>query len=181
MKKLVLDTNCIIDLEDNRPDAGALRTLIAAWRGQQLDLAVVAVSASENQPSGVTSRSYSDFERKLDRVGLAGAYELMPFAIWDVCFWDHALWSSDDMAALEARVRAVLFPGVVMVPPTDVQANSKWRNQMCDVLVAWSCIHHNWPCLVTRDKNFHKHRAELLALGLVDIVYPAEAVQRFVS
>lgn len=180
MAKLVLDTNCIIDLEENRPDAAALRTLIAAWKERKLDLAVVAVSASENQPGGTANSSYSDLERKLRNAGLAGTHELLPLAFWDVFYWDHALWSSDEMAALESKIRAVLFPGVATVPPTDVQANSKWRNQMCDVLMAWSCIHHNWPCLITRDKNFHDRRAELSALGLPEILYPADAVRRYV-
>ncbi|GEM_PF-1308253 len=178
--KLVFDTNCIIDLEENRPDAGALRTLIAAWKSNQLELAVVAVSASENQPSGTANSSYSDFERKLHNAGLAGAHELLPLAMWDVFYWDHALWSSTEMTALESEVRAVLFPGVATVPPADVQANSRWRNQMCDVLMAWSCLHHNWPRLITRDRNFHEHRAALAALGLTEILYPSEAVERYV-
>lgn len=180
MTKLVLDTNCIIDLEENRPDALALKTLMAAWRSKQLDLAVVAVSASENQPSGTTNPSYSDFQRKLHNAGLAGAHELLPLAMWDVFYWEYALWTSSEMAALESKVRAVLFPGVVTAPPADAQANSRWRNQMCDVLMAWSCIHHNWPCLVTRDRNFHDHRTDLAALGLTDVLYPSEAVQRYV-
>lgn len=140
----------------------------------------MAVSASENQPGGTPHPNYSDFERKLNNAGLAGVHELMPLAIWDVFYWGHALWSPDEMVALESEVRAVLFPGVATVPPTDVHANSKWRNQMCDVLMAWACIHHNWPCLVTRDKNFHIHRTELLALGLPEILCPVDAVQRYV-
>ena len=180
MTKLVLDTNCIIDLEENRPDAGDLRRLIAAWKSKQLELAVVAVSASENQQSGTANPSYSDFERKLHNVGLAGAHELLPLAMWDVFYWDHALWTSTEMTALESEVRAVLFPGVATVPPADVQANSRWRNQMCDVLMAWSCIHHKWPRLVTRDRNFHGHSAELAALGLIEILYPSAAIQSYV-
>lgn len=179
MSKLVLDTNCIIDLEENRPDARALRTLIATWKNEQLHLAVVAVSASENQPSGIASRTYKVFERKLNSAGLAGAHELMPLAIWDVFYWDHALWSSPEMEALESKIRAVLFPGISTVPPTNIEENSRWRNQMCDVLVAWSCIHHNWPHLVTRDRNFHDHRTELVALGLTEILKPADAVQQY--
>lgn len=177
--KLVLDTNCIIDLEENRPDAGSLRQLISAWKDSRLSLAVVAVSASENQPNGIASRSFDVFEEKVNNVGLAGAHELMPLAIWDVFYWDHALWASSEMEALESALRGILFPRIVTVPPTNIEENSKWRNQMCDVLVAWSCIHHNWPHLVTRDGNFHNHRTELASLGLHEILYPANAVQRY--
>jgi hypothetical protein len=179
MGKVVLDTNCIIDLEENRPDARSLRSLIAAWKSNRLDLAVVAVSASENQPSGIASNSFDVFETKLKNAGLAGVQELMPLAKWDVFYWDHALWSSPDMEALESKIRAVLFPAIPTAPSTSIDKNSTWRNQMCDVLVAWSCIHHNWPCLVTRDKNFHNHRIELAALGLEKILYPSDAAQRY--
>lgn len=181
MAKVVLDTNCIIDLEENRPDAVYLRTMIDAWKSKQFDLAVVAVSASENQPSGIASHSYDVFEIKVKNAGLAGAQELAPLAIWDVFYWDHALWCSPDMEALERKIRDILFHGITTVPPTNIQENSKWRNQMCDVLVAWSCIHHNWPCLVTRDTNFHDHRTELASLGLNEILSPADAVQRYAS
>lgn len=181
MRRLVLDTNCIIDLEENRPDADSLRSLLVAWKTNQLDLAVVAVSASENQQSGVASSSFDVFEAKLKNVGLAGVHELMPLAKWDVFFWDHTLWSSPEMEVLELKIRAILFPGIPTVPPANIDQNSRWRNQMCDVLVAWSCIHHNWPSLITRDKNFHDHRAELAALGLEKILFPTVAAQRYAS
>lgn len=180
MCRLVLDTNCIIDLEENRSDAGSLRALlIAAWKNRRLALAVVAVSASENQPRGVASQSFEVFETKLKNVGLDGVHELVPVAIWDVFYWDHALGSSPKMKALESKIRAVLFPGIPTVSPSNINENSKWRNHMCDVWVAWCCIHHNWPHLVTRDKNFHDHRAELAVLGLAEILHPADAVQHY--
>lgn len=142
-------------------------------------MAVVAVSASENQPNGVASRSYDAFEAKLQRAGLAGVHELLPLMIWDVSFWDHALWSSAELEAQAERIRAILFPGLPEVLPANIEANSRWRNHLCDVLVAWSCIYHGWPCLVTRDENFHDHGRELAAFGLTDVLTPAAAVQRF--
>jgi hypothetical protein len=179
MCKLVLDTNCIIDLEENRPNADSLSSLITAWKTNRLDLAVVAVSASENQPSGIASCRFDVFEAKLENAGPAGVHELIPPAKWDVFYWDHALWSSPDMEALESKIREVLFPGIPTGPPAIIDRNSRWRNQMCDVLVAWSCIHHDRPCLVTRDKNFHDHRAELAALGLKKILYPPDAAHYY--
>ncbi len=163
-RKLALDTNCIINLEENRPDACHLKALIAAWKNSRVDLAVVAVSASENQPNGIASHDYHVFEAKLYNVGLTGVHQLLPLAIWDAFYWDHALWSSTEMEALESQIRGILFSGIATEPPTNSEKNSRWRNHMCDVLVAWSCIHHNWECLVTRDKNFHEHSAELAGL-----------------
>ena len=178
-RKIALDTNCLIDLEENRPDARHIRTLIGAWKEGKIELAVVAVSASENQPAGTTSQNFGVFETKINNVGLAGVHHLHPLAIWDVFFWDHALWSSAEMEALESKVRGILFPGIPTAPPADISENSVWRNRMCDVLVAWSCIHHGWECLVTRDKNFHDHKIELAALGLREVLYPVDAAPTY--
>jgi hypothetical protein len=173
--KLVLDTNCLIDLEQNTPDAQHLRTLIGAWKDGRIELPVVAVSASENQPSGTAAQTYSDFETKLRNVGLTGVRHLLPLAIWNIFYWDHALFSSDEAENLAYRIRSILFPGIPIAPPANIEENSVWRNRMCDVMVAWSCIHHEWTCLVTRDKNFHRHKRELMSLGLHDVLCPADA------
>jgi hypothetical protein len=178
-RKLALDTNCLIDLEENRPDAHHVRTLIGAWKKEQVELAVVAVSASENQPGGIASQDFGVFEAKLDNLGLAGVHYLLPLAIWDVVYWDHALYSSAEMEAMESKIRGILFPGIPTAPPTNIDENSAWRNRMCDVLVAWSCIHHQWECLVTRDKNFLDHHVELAALGLREVLCPADAAQPY--
>ena len=173
--KLVLDTNCLIDLEENRPDAQRLRTLIEAWKDGRVELAVVAVSASENQRGGTAACNYDAFETKLSNIGLTGVSQLLPLAIWDVVYLDHALWSSDDMESLASRIRLFLFPGIPIEPPSDIAENSVWRNKMCDVMVAWSCIYHGWTCLVTRDQNFHRHKHELASLGLHNVFDPVDA------
>jgi len=138
--KLALDTNCIIDLEENRPDAPHIRTLIGAWKDGRAELAVVAVTASENQLGGIAGRNYSAFEARLSNVGLSGVSHLLPLAIWEVFYWDHALWSSDEMEKLASRIRSILFPGISIAPPATIENNSVWRNKICDVLIAWSCI-----------------------------------------
>ncbi|MGA3094207.1 MAG: hypothetical protein ABSD79_02330 [Dehalococcoidales bacterium] len=176
MNKFTLDTNCIIDLEQNRPDATHLRKLTEKWKNGRIELAVVAVSASENQQGGTANRSFSAFEEKLKRAGLVGVHHLLPLAKWDVFYWDHALWSSAEMEKLEFEIRHILFPGVQLQPPEDVEQNSTWRNQLCDVLVAWSHAFHKWDYLVTRDSNFHTHKDELRQLGVKDVVYPKDAV-----
>lgn len=174
--KFTLDTNCIIDLEENRPNAEYVRHLINAWENGRIELAVVAVSASENQMDGFPSRSFTTFEAKLSTVGLAGVHHLLPMAYWDVFYWDHALWVDDETEKLESKIWAALFPKITATPPENHEENSQWRNQLCDVQVAWSCIHHKWGVLVTSDKNFHVRKCELVELGLQDLVFPADAV-----
>lgn len=180
-RKLALDTNCLIDLEENRPDAHQVNNLIGAWKKEQVELAVVAVSASENQFGGIASRDFGVFEAKLDNLGLGGVHHLLPLAIWDVFYWDHALYPSANMEALESKIRGILFPGIPKAPPKNINENSVWRNRMCDVLVAWSCIHHQWDCLVTHDKNFLNHRVKLSALGLREVLCPADAAQKYAT
>ena len=148
-----------------------------AWKGGRIELAVVAVSASENQIEGTASGSFRAFEAKLDNVGLADVHHLLPLAVWDVFYWDHALWSTPEMERLESQIRNLLFPGIAVTPPENIEENSVWRNRLCDVLIAWSCIHHKWECLVTGDANFHDHKDKLKALGLPAVLYPSSAAQ----
>ena len=177
MNKFTLDTSCIIDLEENRPNAKYVRKLVQAWKGGRIELAVVAVSASENQRNGTANRSFSAFEQKLEKVGLAGVQHLLPLAKWDVFFWDHALWSDDEMEKLESEIRGILFPSVQANPPEDIERNRAWRNQLCDVLVAWSHAFHRWDYLVTGDENFHKYKYELKNVGINEVVYPRDAAR----
>jgi hypothetical protein len=178
MNKFTLDTNCIIDLEEDRPDAVFIREIVHAWKHGQIELAVVAVSASENQKSGTTNSHFFEFERKLENVGLAGAAHLLPLMKWDLFYWDHALWANAEMEQLATAIQNVLFPNTQFVPPkNNIDQNSSWRNKQCGVLTAWSHAFHKWDYLVTRDSNFHKHKVALRELGVAEILHPQDAVQ----
>lgn len=176
--RLVLDTNCLIDLDENRADAPHIRSLIAAARTDRIELAIAAVSASENQPGGAIIHNFQEFQERLDRLLVGHLPQLLPLATWDVGFWDHMLWASDEMEALATNLRAVLFPGEVgPVIAADGRISPRWRNRNCDVMVAWCCIHHDWKQLVTSDANFHAHRTELAHLGLSAVLHPCDAAQ----
>jgi len=175
MKCFTLDSNCIIDLEERRPDAVNLDELKKIWGAGTIELAVVSVSASENQPSGQAMRDYAEFEAKLERAGLLNARELPPVCIWDFGYWDHMLWSSDETERQVDEIKDILFPGILHEPPKDSSENSKWRNQMCDVLVAWAHGFHKSDHLITRDANFHRKAQQLVDYGIHSIVTPEEA------
>jgi hypothetical protein len=68
--KLVIDTNCIIDLEEHRKDYDDLMKILSKWKDGSIDLGVVAISASENQKGGYVSKTFKDFENKLLAAGL---------------------------------------------------------------------------------------------------------------
>jgi len=175
MKCFTFDSNCIIDLEERRPDAVHLEELKKIWGTGAIELAVVSVSASENQPSGQAMRDYAEFEAKLERAGLLKARELSPVGIWDFGYWDHMLWSSGEAEKQIEEIRDILFTGIQHEPPKDSFDNSKWRNQMCDVLVAWAHGFHKSDHLVTRDTNFHRKAQQLVKYDIHSVVTPEEA------
>ena len=174
MVSLVLDTNCIIELEEQRSDAIYVSRVIDAWRDRRIELAVVAISASENQ-RGLLNETYDQFLKKIEKVGLGGTTQLLPPLFFDVTFWDASVFADDD-EGLDEKLRDVLFPGMALEVPKEERDLRKWRNNLCDIYVAWSCIYHKWGTLVTRDENFHKKCEALSRLGL-RILWPVEAAK----
>lgn len=173
----VLDSNCIIETEERRQHAEYLDELKRFWQEGDIELAVVAVSASENRRTGQAMSSYTEFEDKLRKVGLLEARELKPPMIFDFAYWDHCILSSDEIVEQIEIIEKIMFPGFSHQPPEEPLKNSKWRRQMCDVLVAWSHRFHKSDYLVTMDDDFHSKKHELAELGVNNIVYPEEAVK----
>ena len=126
--------------------------------------------------------NFGDFEARLSRLGLAEVRVLLPLAIWNVGYWDHAICGSEDLELLAVRIRAALFPGEESSEYSKTKLKrAEWRRRQCDAMVAWCCIYHGWECLVTSDNDFHGHRKELSALGLPCILSPEEAAQLHVT
>ena len=175
MRKFTLDYNCIFDLEEARPNGIFVQEIVQAWKDKKIELAVVAVSASENQKSGASNQSFTEFESKIEKIGLAGVEQLLPMMIWDVFYWDHALWADEDMERLAMAIQGVLFPNSNLEPPEVTSVNSSWRNKQCDILTAWTHAFHKWDYFVTRDKNFHTHKSALCELGVKEIIHPKDA------
>jgi len=177
--KLVIDTNCIIDLEIRGKNYGHLMKIVSKWKSGDIDLGVVAISASENQKGGWLSNSFGDFQRKLINAGLQGVEILSPMAFWDVTYYDQALWSDVKMKELDKNIHKALFPGShIEFPNDDDSMKRKWRNKKCDVQIVWAIIYHKWDVLVTSDDNFHEKEKYLLPLGLKNVLYPFEAANR---
>jgi hypothetical protein len=190
MPKITLDTNCIIALEENRTEAADIRKLIELDRNKEIQVAVVGISASENMPGGGGADSFAWFQDKLSRVGLAQNEILRPMGYWGITFWDWALWSDDEMEDLAKKIHSILFPNceynytahckMMSIEPNEDHIEQKWRNRLCDVLVAWSHVFHGRDILVTCDRNFLKEskQAALIDLGCRHICAPKEAVSQ---
>ena len=175
MKSFTLDTNCIIDLEEDRSAGIYTEELKRRFYNGEIEIAVVSVTASENQRSGNALSNYSEFEAKLERVGLARARALAPVNIWELGYYGHTIWAEDELERQVLEIKNILFPQSQHSPPTDSTANSKWRNQMCDVLTAWSHGYYKIDFLVTSDMNFHKKATDLVQFGIRSVVTPDEA------
>ena len=158
----MLDTNCLIDLEQGRqPHAEQLRQVVAAWRRGEFELVVAAITASENaRPGG--EPSFETFEELRKRAGVADARLLPPMMIWEITYWGEALWTDEESRGLEAKVHAILAPGLAMDDRTDPY---RWLNVKCDVQLVWTAIWHRVDVLVTRDGDILKKADALADLG----------------
>lgn len=175
MLHLTLDTNAIIALEEERPAATAIRELANAHAQGRIDVALVAISASERQRAGEIE-NFDTFRERLARLKLDHLSLLRPLAYWDLTFWDWCLWSDETMTELETKIHNVLFPDKAFVYPEGtsqlphVQRPNeywKWRNRKCDVLALWSHIYARRDVFLTSDSNFRKvtKLPALIALG----------------
>ena len=105
-----IDTNGILDIDDDREDAVHIRALADAHAAGTANVAIVAIAASERQRDGAMLTNFSKFEERLGRLGLAHLEVLLPMAYFDFAFFDHAVWAGDSEIRLERSVHEILFP-----------------------------------------------------------------------
>lgn len=189
--KLTLDWNCVIEVEEGRPQAEYVSNLIQLHRKGHFEVALLAASASENSKS---KRFPGNATLFMDRVFALGWQDLplvpMP-GVWGLSYWDFCFFVEDgdaferDMSALW-QVIAPTTPSepseylpVGMELTDDVaqsEALSKWRNTWCDVISAYSHIHAGRDVFITNNTHdFQKNADKLSALGMKYISTPAEA------
>ena len=188
MLSFTLDTNCIIAVDEERPEAAAVRTLAKAHRLKAALVGVVAISASERQRDGGTLESFQDFKERLQALDLADLELLEPMMYWDITFWDFGLWSDENMQVLERSIHDILFPKLEFfwqnycafrnLDQSTTQPDKKWKNAKCDVQAFWSHAYRKRQVFVTSDMNFHavSRKARLLQLSGGKIATPQEAV-----
>jgi hypothetical protein len=184
--RFTLDTNCIIDVEDERPNAPFVRELVGLHGLNGINVAVSAIGASERQRTGGYAQNFSDFKAKLTAVGFASLELLPPLGYWDLCFWDYFVWA-DENDTLEREIHHVLFPNIEFLWPHYAVArglavetpDKNWRNAKCDVLSLWCHVKHGGGVFVTSDDNFHSKTKirQLQALGAGAIAFPKDALE----
>lgn len=180
MHTVTIDTNCLIDIENKFIDVAQgydyrhIEDLLSR-HGKDLDVAIVAASASDVTIDGLRVTNIDDFFKWLDLINIPKVEVLKPLMYWDLAFWDWALFSSEEAERLDEAVHTLLFPNIPVQNPN--QSNDKkWRNAKHDVLIMWAHIWNGREVFVTRDKNFLRRATELRALGAGEVLNPADAV-----
>ncbi len=165
MMSFTLDTNCLIDMAEDRPAAVHIRALLAASARGEADLALVASSASERQQSGAFLASMDIFEERRITLGFGGLPLLPSIGRWDVSFFNHSVWGSEEGSAREAAIYSLLFPTspvewaeYAAARGADVNdltspAGLRWRNQMLDAQALWAHDHASRDVFVTSDQR----------------------------
>ena len=180
-----MDTNCVIDVEDDRPNAVFVRELVALHGKDSINIAVSAIGASERQRSGKQAKSFTQFQEKLAAAGFGAVELLPPLLYWDFGYWDYCVWA-DENETLEREIHEILFPAIefLWADYAGVRGlapevpDKVWRNAKCDVLGMWCHIKHGGGVFVTSDTNFHAKTKvpALQKLGAGEIAHPKEAL-----
>jgi hypothetical protein len=188
--KVTLDMNCIIDLEEGNTTAPYIQKMIQMHKDHQINLRVVAISASERKPDGTYASNFNEFKERLATLGLEDVEILRPIAYTDIAFFDYCVLGGGKLSELEKKIQEILFPKIemeykefCMKRNLNLRNKEMWRqwvNAKCDVLSLWSHIRNGGGIFVTKDKNFHKKtkKSRLVALGAGEILTPAKAVNR---
>jgi len=164
--KLTLDTNCIIDVDEQRDGFEAVLALAAAHTEGRVELALVCSGAHERQKGGGYLESFATFTSRVEALGFPPLPVLPAIMYWDITFWGHGILADEAMKAREKLIFELMFPNVPFswpryaeakgVAPTDTSSKHfhRWRNRLCDVQAFWSHDHARRDIFVTRDIEF---------------------------
>jgi hypothetical protein len=180
---------CIIDLEQNREDAPQIRRLAEMHRNKEINLRVVAASASELKLDKATHpRHIDEFRQRITSTELGDASILPTLFYSGVSFPDYCLLGHRWLNQLDKEIHAVLFSEDEMEYSSfcrkygyNERAKEEWNEwvrRKCDVLTPWSHIWYDGDIFVTADNNFLRtKRPRLIELGARKIMKPTEAVK----
>jgi len=190
--KLTLDWNCVIEVEEDRPQAIYVTDLIKFHRLGRFEVALLAASASENTKSKRFPGNANVFKQRISTLGwqdlpIVPMPGIVGLSYIDFCYivGDREKFERDRDALWR-----VIAPSVPRKPSDHLSDGkqlsdgaiqseelSKWRNTWCDVISAFSHIHEGRDVFVTNNtKDFQNNASELAKLGMKHIATPAETL-----
>lgn len=110
MPSFTLDTNCLADVDKDRPVQGDVRILIEAATRREADIAMLASSAFERQPGGRHLNRVADFRERLIGIGLGDITLLKPIARHGLSFHGFGIMSDEASVLRERQIFTTLFP-----------------------------------------------------------------------
>jgi hypothetical protein len=190
--KLTLDWNCVIEVEEDQPQAEYVTELIRLHRLGRFEVALLAASASENTKSKQFPGNANIFKERISSLGwqdlpLVPMPSISGLSYLDFCY---IVGDSEKFERDRDAIWHVIAPSVPRKPadhlPVGAQMRdnsiqseelSKWRNTWCDVISAYSHIHEIRDVFVTNNtRDFQKNAGELAKLGMRHIATPADAL-----
>ncbi|EBA11895.1 hypothetical protein [Roseobacter sp. CCS2] len=190
--EFTLDWNCVIEVEEQRPQAQDVLELINRHRKGDIEVALLAASASENTRSKRFPGHANIFKDRVAALGWQNLPIVLMPCIFDLSYMDFCYCVGDDFQRDMDALWEVIAPNLPNRPsnflPDGTELNgtaiqsealSKWRNTWCDVVSAYSHIHAGRDVFVTNNtKDFQKNSVGLSKLGMQHIATPELALLR---
>ena len=189
---MTLDNTCLISLKNNDGEYTEIKALVDL-HPKQITLCIPAIAASENQQGVLLNSNFTQFQEFLMGIGCEMCELLNPMLYLDVSYFDHAIFSDEQMLDAERKIHDILFPDIPFqyteylrrfeLHSKDGVVARKWRNAKCDVQAMWCHIYYNGDIFVTQDNNYHKvtKKAKLVSLGAKEILKPSDCLSRLKS
>ena len=109
MRRVTLDTNCLIDLEVRRENAEYLDTIIEYWQDNKIELQVVAISGSEKTKKMKRPETFKLFKDLLSSLGLDGVKILKPIGYISIAYNDWAIICNEAMLQKEEEIHNIVI------------------------------------------------------------------------
>ena len=187
MLTFTLDTNCLVAVDEGRPEAAAVRILAEAHVRGCADVAIVAISASERQRDGKMLDNFSQFR------GTRGITQSFPLAPHtpdmllgrDVlgCVrrspnreWPNSNRRFSEFSFLQSRPRGLTTVKCTGLDSEATPLDKKWKNAKCDVRPFGATRRKGETFSSPRTRTFtERQRTKLLAIAAGCIEYPDAA------
>jgi len=180
-------------VEENRPQAACVVDLVDRHRRGELEVGLLAASASENNRSRRFPGSAKLFKLRVENLGWDDLPIVPMPAIFGLSYFDFSFFvgDADEFEKSILALWTAMFPKISRDPAMHLKNGQilidesiqsvelyKWRNAWCDVMSAYSHIHAKRDVFVTANtRDFQSKRDLLNQLGMKHICSPDLARQ----